>query len=329
MGLDPSASAVPEIAVVVASHDRPLRLRWLLNALEEQTLSPERFEVLVAHDSGPQTEELLREHPLARAGALHGISYTPPSGPAEKRNAAWRQARAPVIAFTDDDCRPTPDWLERLLVAARANPGCIVQGATRPDPDEAMILRAAPHARSQMIDPPDPWAQTCNILYPRRLLDELGGFDERLPAPAGEDTDLALRASDRGASLVAAPDSVTYHAVEDVWLPARIRSAWRWQHLAFAIKRHSRLRRRLVAGIWWKPEHAAATLAACALALAGRRRTWLLLVLPWLRYAMGHRGYGARGLLRSLAELPGRAAIDATEVLALARGSVRYRTLVL
>ncbi len=55
----------PEISVVVASHDRPYRLRWLLNALEEQTLDRDRWEVIVAHDSrGPETEALLREHPL-------------------------------------------------------------------------------------------------------------------------------------------------------------------------------------------------------------------------------------------------------------------------
>ena len=37
------AAPTPEIAVVVPSHDRPLRLRWLLNALEEQTLDRSRW----------------------------------------------------------------------------------------------------------------------------------------------------------------------------------------------------------------------------------------------------------------------------------------------
>ena len=105
----------PLISVAVASHDRPLRLRWLLNALEEQTLAD--FEVIVAHDSGPETEELLRTHPLASDGRLRHLSFRPGPGPAEKRNAAWMAARAPLIAFTDDDCRPPADWLERLAAA--------------------------------------------------------------------------------------------------------------------------------------------------------------------------------------------------------------------
>jgi len=76
----------PDVAVVVASHDRPLRLRWLLNALEDQ--DHDAFEVIVAHDSGDETEALLRDHPLARAGVLRHLRFAPGLGPAAKRNAA-------------------------------------------------------------------------------------------------------------------------------------------------------------------------------------------------------------------------------------------------
>jgi glycosyltransferase involved in cell wall biosynthesis len=168
----------PEIAVVVPSHDRPLRLRWLLNALEEQTLPRDRFEVVVVHDSsGPETEELLRTHPLAAEGVLRHRAFAPGPGPAHKRNAGWRMARAPLVAFTDDDCRPPPEWLERALAGARRHPGAIVQGTTRPDPDEEELVLAAAHARTQRIDPPSPWAETCNIVYPRDVLEAVGGFD--------------------------------------------------------------------------------------------------------------------------------------------------------
>ena len=98
-----------------------------------------------------------------------------------------------MVAFTDDDCRPPPEWLERALEAARAHPGQVVQGATRPDPHEAHLLGMAPHARSQNINPPVPWAQTCNIVYPREALERVGGFDEQIPT-AGDDMDLAARA---------------------------------------------------------------------------------------------------------------------------------------
>src|SRR3954447_9385248 len=128
----------PEISVVIASHDRPVRLRWLLNALEEQTLAPERFDVGVGHDShDPETETLLHSHPLTEAGRLRSVRLPAGSAPpGRNRNAALGLVGAPLVVFTDDDCRPPPEWLERALVAAHRHPGAIVQGTTRPDPDE-------------------------------------------------------------------------------------------------------------------------------------------------------------------------------------------------
>ena len=61
--------AQPEISVVIPSHGRRLRLLWLLNALEEQTLEPGRFDVHVVHDyDDPLALNALEAHPLARHG---------------------------------------------------------------------------------------------------------------------------------------------------------------------------------------------------------------------------------------------------------------------
>src|SRR5687768_10147356 len=124
------------VSVVVASHGRHLRLRWLLNALEEQTLDRARWEVIVVHTYDDRTAaRVLDSHPLNEAGVLRQMSVEPGTGsPSKQRNIGWRAARAAVIAFTDDDCRPEADWLERLLAAAEKAPDAVVQGRTRPDP---------------------------------------------------------------------------------------------------------------------------------------------------------------------------------------------------
>ena len=321
--------APPDAAVVVSSHDRPLRLRWLLTALAEQTYPLDRFEVVIAHDAAsPETERMLLSHPLRRRGRLSHLTFAPGSlEPAAKREAAWRAARAPLILFTDDDCRPAPDWIERAVAAARTHPGAIVQGTTQPDPDEIAVLHGAPWAHTMSVRPPTVWAQTCNIVYPRALLEEIGGFDPSLHV--GEDTDLALRAQANGARLVADPSLLVHHAVVPAWLPGRLRSLRRWGDMALLVKRHPGLRRQLWGGIFWKREHAALAAAAAGLGLARHRRAAAALALPWLGLSMSHRGYGARGLLRSLLELPGRAAIDVTEMTVLVRGSVRHRSFLL
>jgi GT2 family glycosyltransferase len=242
-------------------------------------------------------------------------------GPAALRNAGWRATRAPLVVFTDDDCRPPPSWLRAARDAARANPGAIVQGATRPDPDELAILHHAPHGRSQEIEPPHVMAQTCNIAYPRAVLEATGGFDESFPQAVGEDTDLALRARAAGTPFVAAPEMLTYHAV-DAGLRRRLRGTWRWQHMALLVRRHPELRRELALGGWaWKAEHARWLLAAAGL-LA--RRPWL--ALPWVLGTRLRYGRGPRALARSASELPGRFVIDGAETAALVRGSVRHRS---
>ena len=317
---------VPEIAVVVPSHDRPLRLRWLLNALEEQTLPRDRWEVVVGHDSrGPETEEVLRDHALARAGVLRHVSSEPGTAPpGRNRNAAWRLARAPLVAFTDDDCRPPPEWLEQALAAAKANPGAVVQGSTMPDPEEVQITHA-PHFHTQTIWPPRPWAQACNIVYPRELLERCGGFPEDMYV--GEDTALAEAARALGASYVAAPEVVTRHAIEETSLLGVLRGAARWEGLPLLIRRHPRLRGEFTLWFFWKRTHLWAPPAAAGVMLMKRSRLALLLALPYVVHATPkHHGQHPRGRIRSLLELPGKFALDVAELLALARGSVKHRT---
>jgi glycosyltransferase involved in cell wall biosynthesis len=324
-------SSVPEIAVVVPTRNRALRLRWLLNALEEQDLEPERFEVVVAHNATDgETESLLSTHPLARRGTLRHLTLGPGAGPAALRNAAWRASRAPLIAFTDDDCRPPAGWLRAALDAATRNPGAIVQGQTQPDPDELGVLLHAPHARSQEIVPPHVMAQTCNIVYPRALLERLDGFDETFPQAVGEDTDLALRGRSMGAAYVGAPEVLTYHAV-DWGLRKRLRGSWRWQHMALLVRKHPELRRELpLRGLAWNARHAWLLLAAAGLVAAPlESAATALLVAPWALTTPLTYGRHPRALARTVAELPARFVLDAVETAALLRGSARYRTLLL
>jgi glycosyltransferase involved in cell wall biosynthesis len=318
------------VSVVVPSHARRLRLRWLLNALEEQTLPRARWEVVVVHTyARDDTRDVLDRHPLAADGTLRHHRLPPAEGsPARQRNLGWRAARAPLVAFTDDDCRPDPAWLERLLAAAERAPGAIVQGATRADPLDDAIF-AAPHVRSMHVDPPGPFAQTCNILYPRALLERVGGFDERFPGPAGEDVDLALRAQALGARVVAAPGAVVFHAVEEYTLPQMLRLNLKWADMAYLVKRHPQVRRGYPLRIFWRREHFLLCLAALGAGLGRRVPPLALLAAPYLRWALGRRGPRRRAYVACAAELPGRVVVDATQVATLVYGSVKHRTLVL
>ena len=324
----PGGRLEPRISVAISSHGRPLRLRWLLGALAAQTLPRDELEVIVVHDCpDSETERVLAGHPLAADGTLRVTALEPRTSIATNRNAGWRQARAPLVAFTDDDCRPDPGWLEALLATAERHPGAIVQGATEPDPDEVAVGEADPFFRPHRVVPPSDWADTCNIAYPRELLERLEGFDEDGLASVGEDSDMAMRARGAGAVLVAAPQALVYHAASRIGLLAQLRDAWRWHRVAYVVRRHPELRRSLTLGVFWRPAHALFLLAICGLVLARRRRGFIVLALPWLRLRLGWYGPGPRGRARAAAELAAWAALDGAEVASCIAGSVRYRSL--
>ena len=323
-----TAPAVPDVSVVIATHDRPARIRELLAALRAQTLDRAAYEVVVVDDgSGPETGDVLSterdrgELPLA----VRRVERV--GGQAAARNLGWRAARAPIIVFTDDDCRPPPSWLERARAAAAREPGAIVQGATVPDPKERVKLRAA-FAETQHLAPPTIWAETCNIVYPRDLLERLDGMDETLVA--FEDTDLAWRARESGVLVVGAPEVVTYHAVHTPALWRKLRGANRWRNGPAIVKRHPGLRRELPLGIFWKQRHASFLLSVLGVVLEARRhRGAVLLALPWAIHAAPRYGQSPRGRLRSVVELPLQGLLDVAEMLVMARESIRARTLLL
>ena len=316
------------VSVVVASHGRHLRLRWLLNALDESTFPADRWELVVVHDYSPaMAHRVFASHPLTERGTLRQIAIDPGTGsPARQRNIGWRAARGDLVAFTDDDCRPEPEWLEQLVAVARTAPGAVVQGRTQPDPNERAIL-AAPHVRTLNVEPVGPYTQTANILYPRALLERLSGFDER--AIAGEDVGLGLRARAAGAPVVAAPGAVVNHAVESHTLPGILRQNLKWRHLAYLVKRHPEFRRELTLGVFWDSDHLLTATALVGVAASRGRPLALLLAAPYARRALRRRGRHAKGRVIALAEIPGQATRQAAEVAGMAAGSVRHRTLLL
>ena len=283
----------------------------------------DRFDVVVIDDgSRDGSRELLEE--AERGGRLRLRHAVQPesAGPAAARNRGWRMATTPLIAFTDDDCVATPGWLEALVQAAGDGDNVIVQGPTRPNPEELEKLSA--YAKTVNVGGPTPHFETCNVLYPRAVLELVGGFDERYPAPAGEDSDLGIRSLQAGALRAFAEDAVVDHAVHERKPIEGIRDALLATAGVQSYKANPALREHLTHGIFYDRSHPLLLQAAYALALSRRVPAAAAFAAP---YAFNLRSR-CRAAGVSLEGAPYYVAYDVVQLFATVRGAIRHRTLI-
>lgn len=184
----------PAASVVIVTRDRPRALANALAALQRQTWK-NSLVVVVNNGRGPITVP----EGVHVVDAV-GLSLS------RARQRGLEAASTPVVAFTDDDCLPAPDWLERIVAAFRADPQLRgVQGRTVPGTGPL-------GAHAVRVERPNHLYQTCNIAYRREALKGAGGFDTTFDGWF-EDTALAARVLHDGPIGFAADAVVTHAAV--------------------------------------------------------------------------------------------------------------------
>ena len=97
------------VSVVVCTRDRPQELAGCLDSLLAQRRPPEEIVVVDDGSLGPATRRIASERPRTVYRRQEG------SGLAVARNTGIRAATHELIAFTDDDVRHHPLWLDRLM----------------------------------------------------------------------------------------------------------------------------------------------------------------------------------------------------------------------
>jgi GT2 family glycosyltransferase len=193
----------PRVSVIIPVYRDWDGLRITLDALARQTLPPSQFEIIVA-DNAPEVATQKPEG-VRYCHQPHGYSYS-------ARNAGAATARAPVLAFTDADCAPDPDWLATGLAHLEATGADLVGGhiAISPAPTNWAGKHFACFAlRQQDIFREHRALATANLMARRSAFERIGGFDERFQS--GGDWDFCRRAAEAGLRLEYCNEAVIRH----------------------------------------------------------------------------------------------------------------------
>ena len=210
----------PCVSVVIPTYRRPVLLARCLRAVFGQRFfrtGMESVEAIVVDDGRDDATRdmvaaLQREVPERMV--LRYLRAETGRGPAAARNAGWRAAQAPLVAFTDDDTIPEPGWLSAGVAAMAAAPSWnAAAGAVRVPPS------ATPPTDHERMTHGLETAEfvTANAFVRTRALRAVQGFDERFLRAWREDADLQFRLLPLG-PVGRVNDAVVIHPVrEERW----------------------------------------------------------------------------------------------------------------
>ena len=202
-------SRVPEVSVVVPVYLSEETLAGFLDALRAQTFRD--FETILV-DSGP-TDACARLLAL-RAEPLDCTRSAARLYPHQARNAGVERSRGRLLVFTDPDVYAAPDWLERLVATHRESEGVVIVGALACHGgrwlDRGIHLCKFSKWLSGGGRRPIDMSPTANMLIPRPLFEEMGGFCDDDEIVAG-DTTLSRDLLRAGRTLLFEPRAVVEH----------------------------------------------------------------------------------------------------------------------
>ena len=204
----------PFFSIVIPTYNRPERLATCLDSLTKLNYPRDRFEVIVVDDGSTI--------PVESAAFKDSLNLTiirqPNTGPAKARNTGAAKARGEFLAFTDDDCKPDPDWLPALAAQFTKTPDCLIGGKTINELPDNLYSTASQSLIDYLYSyyNADPQGASFfasnNLALPAAAFRQLGSFDTTFPLAAGEDRELCDRWLHHGYKLFYAPEAQVYHA---------------------------------------------------------------------------------------------------------------------
>lgn len=230
----------PDFSVVVPTCKQPNHLLKCLDALSRQKLPHHLFEIIVVDDANDRTTEAtVRNFTQVFGIEARYLSQPKRMGLAAARNRGWQAARGRIVAFTDDDCQPQPDWLTSAFACFKRG-AQVVSGQLR----IPLANRPSPYEHAPLFtESADFTAANCFCL--RTAIHRAGGFSEEFTITWHEDSDLQFKLIRKGIPVTKCPEAVVLHPLV-VSKESILEEERRKSHDALLYKRHPDLYRQRI-----------------------------------------------------------------------------------
>ncbi len=196
----------PLVSIVIPTFNRPDQLAGCIGSICALEYPPNRFEVIVVNDGGPDdTEDVVRQFSPTLSIRYHRTRH---GGPAAARNYGARSARGRFLVFLDDDCRPMPDWLTRMELRLRQHAGAVIAGRACNGLNHNLYSEASHILVDYVMSYYNRDAATASFLtsnnmgLERGTFFDVGGFDRNFAVAGGEDREFGDRCRHRGIPIV-------------------------------------------------------------------------------------------------------------------------------
>jgi GT2 family glycosyltransferase len=213
--MDNAVNPLPSFSVVVATHNRPRQLARCLAGFADLDYPRDRFEVIVVDDGSPTPLDPVVAPYRDRLDLV--FLRRERGGLGAAGNTGATRAKGTFLAFTDDDCLVSPNWLQALAARFNAASEQLVGGQTlnglpdNPYSSATHLLFDYLYAYYNTNPADSRYFGAGNLALPTARFREIGGFDTGYIGAGGEDRELCDRWRSHGYRLSYAPDAVVYH----------------------------------------------------------------------------------------------------------------------
>jgi cellulose synthase/poly-beta-1,6-N-acetylglucosamine synthase-like glycosyltransferase len=320
------------ISVIVPVRNRKDLLRRLFDALDAQTRRD--FEVIVIDDGSTDgADQVAAQRVLA--GRPVRLLRSGGTGAVAARTLGVAEAVGDILAFTDSDCAPRPQWLERGAAAIEGGAD-LVNGLTLPERPMAPLERSVSSATEGLYP-------TANMFFRRTAFDAVRGFDihasrrlgfrhSRLARGTGfgEDVILAWRMIRAGFRAVHVPEAEVRHHVFPADMSESLDRGWQTAAFPQLVVEVPELRRTIMHhGVLFGDRSRVPFYATAAALLLRQRSVAGVAVTWWTLLRLREMRRLPFPWQRKLPFLPAEMLVDAVMGTAMIVGSARARTIVL